>query len=280
MSVKIAKVEIDTFSKKEVIDQIQKAIQKRKPIQVVTPYSEFIVEAEYNLEFRKALNTSEIRVPDGIGILWAGAYLAHKWDNLLLSLLGIINRDIRLYSIFSEKISGSDLIYDILDSAHQNKNRVYLLGGEGEVPDKTKNYIEKNYPRIHITGIYKDKIKLGDTNLYQKILDTQSDIVLVAMSYPKQEILASQLKQYFIKQDHQGVIMCLGGTFDFLAGVRQRAPKWMQKLGLEWLYRLIQQPKRIRRIYKAIVEFTILIAKYRFNIDKTKKNKVYLIQVK
>jgi N-acetylglucosaminyldiphosphoundecaprenol N-acetyl-beta-D-mannosaminyltransferase len=274
MSVKIAKVEIDTFSKKEVIDQIQKAIQKRKPIQVVTPYSEFIVEAEYNLEFRKALNTSEIRVPDGIGILWAGAYLAHKWDNLLLSLLGIINRDIRLYSIFSEKISGSDLIYDILDSAHQNKNRVYLLGGEGEVPDKTKDYIEKNYPRIHITGIYKDKIKLGDTNLYQKILDTQSDIVLVAMSYPKQEILASQLKQYFIKQDHQGVIMCLGGTFDFLAGVRQRAPKWMQKLGLEWLYRLIQQPKRIRRIYKAIVEFTILIAKYRFNIDKTKKNKV------
>lgn len=274
MSVKIAKVEIDTFSKKEVIDQIQKAIQKRKPIQVVTPYSEFIVEAEYNLEFRKALNTSEIRVPDGIGILWAAAYLAHKWDNLLLSLLGIINRDIRLYSIFSEKISGSDLIYDILDSAHQNKNRVYLLGGEGEVPDKTKDYIEKNYPRIHITGIYKDKIKLGDTNLYQKILDTQSDIVLVAMSYPKQEILASQLKQYFIKQDHQGVIMCLGGTFDFLAGVRQRAPKWMQKLGLEWLYRLIQQPKRIRRIYKAIVEFTILIAKYRFNIDKTKKNKV------
>lgn len=274
MSVKIAKVEIDTFSKKEVIDQIQKAIQKRKPIQVVTPYSEFIVEAEYNLEFRKALNTSEIRVPDGIGILWAGAYLAHKWDNLLLSLLGIMNRDIRLYSIFSEKISGSDLIYDILDSAHQNKNRVYLLGGEGEVPDKTKDYIEKNYPRIHITGIYKDKIKLGDTNLYQKILDTQSDIVLVAMSYPKQEILASQLKQYFIKQDHQGVIMCLGGTFDFLAGVRQRAPKWMQKLGLEWLYRLIQQPKRIRRIYKAIVEFTILIAKYRFNIDKTKKNKV------
>jgi len=274
MSVKIAKVEIDTFSKKEVIDQIQKAIQKRKPIQVVTPYSEFIVEAEYNLEFRKALNTSEIRVPDGIGILWAGAYLAHKWDNLLLSLLGIMNRDIRLYSIFSEKISGSDLIYDILDSAHQNKNRVYLLGGEGEVPDKTKDYIEKNYPRIHITGIYKDKIKLGDTNLYQKILDTQSDIVLVAMSYPKQEILASQLKQYFIKQDHQGVIMCLGGTFDFLAGVRQRAPKWMQKLGLEWLYRLIQQPKRIRRIYKAIFEFTILIAKYRFNIDKTKKNKV------
>lgn len=274
MSVKIGSVEIDTFSKKEVIQKIQKAIEKRKPIQVVTPYSEFIVEAEYNLSFREALNSSEIRVPDGIGILWAGAYLAHKWDNLLLSLLGIINRDIRLYSIFTEKISGSDLIYDVLDLAHKNKNRVYLLGGEGQTPEKVKSYISQNYPRIHITGIYADKIKLGDTNLYQKILDSQSDIILVAMSYPKQEILASELKQYFVNQNHQGVIMCLGGTFDFLAGIRQRAPKWMQRLGLEWLYRLIQQPKRIRRIYKAIIEFTILIAKHRVNIDKTKKNKL------
>lgn len=274
MSVKIGSVEIDTFSKKEVIQKIQKAIEKRKPIQVVTPYSEFIVEAEYNLSFREALNSSEIRVPDGIGILWAGAYLAHKWDNLLLSLLGIINRDIRLYSIFTEKISGSDLIYDVLDLAHKNKNRVYLLGGEGQTPEKVKSYISQNYPRIHITGIYADKINLGDKKLYQKILDSQSEIILVAMSYPKQEILASELKQYFVNKNHQGVIMCLGGTFDFLAGVRQRAPKWMQRLGLEWLYRLIQQPKRIRRIYKAIIEFTILIAKYRVNIDKTKKNKL------
>lgn len=274
MSVKIGSVEIDTFSKKEVIHKIQKAIEKRKPIQVVTPYSEFIVEAEYNLSFREALNSSEIRVPDGIGILWAGAYLAHKWDNLLLSLLGIINRDIRLYSIFAEKISGSDLIYDVLYLAHKNKNRVYLLGGEGQTPEKVKSYISQNYPRIHITGIYKDKINLGDKKLYQKILDSQSEIILVAMSYPKQEILASELKQYFVNKNHQGIIICLGGTFDFIAGVRQRAPKWMQRLGLEWLYRLIQQPKRMRRIYKAIIEFTILIAKHRVHIDKTKKNKL------
>jgi N-acetylglucosaminyldiphosphoundecaprenol N-acetyl-beta-D-mannosaminyltransferase len=274
MSVKIGSVVIDTFSKKEVIQKIHKSIQKRKPIQVVTPYSEFIVEAEYNLAFREALNSSEIRVPDGIGILWAGAYLARKWENLFLSLLGIVNRDIKLYSVFTEKISGSDLIYDVLDLAHQNKNRVYLLGGEGETPEKVKSYILQNYPRIHIVGTYSDKITLGDTTLYQKILDSQSEIVLIAMSYPKQEILGSQLKQYFIDHNHQGVIMCLGGTFDFLAGVRQRAPKWIQKLGLEWLYRLAQQPKRIRRIYKAIVEFTMLIKKYRVYIDKTKKYKV------
>jgi N-acetylglucosaminyldiphosphoundecaprenol N-acetyl-beta-D-mannosaminyltransferase len=274
MSVKIASVEVDTLSRKEVIAKIRQAITKNKILQVVTPYSEFIVEAESNLEFRKALNTSEIRIPDGIGILWAASYLVGKWNNLLMSLLGIISRDIRLYSIFTEKISGSDLIYDVLDLAHQNKSRVYLLGGEGDVPEKVKDYIQNNYPRINITGTYSQKISLDDEILFQKVLDTQSDIVLIALSYPKQEIFASQLKKYFIKNDHKGVIMCIGGTFDFLAGNQKRAPKWMQRLGLEWLYRLIQQPKRIRRIYRATIEYILLIAKYKSNIDKNKVNNV------
>ncbi|MEX0596248.1 MAG: WecB/TagA/CpsF family glycosyltransferase, partial [Candidatus Paceibacterota bacterium] len=221
MSVKIASVEVDTFTRKEVIAKISQAINKHKILQVVTPYSEFIVEAEYNLEFRKALNSSEIRIPDGIGILWAGAYLAGNWNNLIISLLGIINRDIRLYSVFTEKISGSDLIYDILELAHQQKSRVYLLGGEGEVPDKVKTYIQDTYPRINITGTYTKKISFDDTDLFQNVLDSQSDIVLVALSYPKQEIFASKLKQYFIKNNHKGVIMCIGGTFDFLAGIQK-----------------------------------------------------------
>jgi N-acetylglucosaminyldiphosphoundecaprenol N-acetyl-beta-D-mannosaminyltransferase len=274
MSVKIGKVEVDSWSRKEVIAKIDKAMDQNKILQVVTPYSEFIVEAEHNMAFRKALNTSEIIVPDGIGILWAGAYLAGKWNNLWMSLLGIINRDIRLYSVFTEKISGSDLIYDVLDLAHKQKSRLYLLGGEGDVPDKVKSYIQGNYPRINITGTYSGKISLGDKDLFQKVLDTQSDIILVALSYPKQEIFASQLKHYFKDNDHKGVIMCIGGTFDFLAGSQKRAPKWMQKLGLEWLFRLIQQPKRIRRIYKATIEYILLISKYKSNIDKHKYNNV------
>ncbi|MGA1050066.1 MAG: WecB/TagA/CpsF family glycosyltransferase [Minisyncoccia bacterium] len=274
MSVKIASVEVDTLSRKKVIAKINKAIENHKILQVVTPYSEFIVEAEYNAEFREALNTSEIRVPDGIGILWAGAYLAGKWNNLIMSLLGIVSRDINLYSVFTEKISGSDLIYDVLELANQQKSRVYLLGGEGNVPDKVKTYIQDHYPRIHITGTYSQKISLKDNILFQKVLDSQSDLVLVALSYPKQEIFAAQLKQYFIKNDHKGVIMCIGGTFDFLAGTQKRAPKLMQRLGLEWFYRLIQQPKRIRRIYKATIEYIFLISKYKSDIDKSKDNTV------
>jgi N-acetylglucosaminyldiphosphoundecaprenol N-acetyl-beta-D-mannosaminyltransferase len=84
MSVKIASVEVDTLTRREVISRINKAIEKNKILQLVTPYSEFIVEAEYNFEFRKALNSSEIRIPDGIGILWAGAYLDGKWNNLII----------------------------------------------------------------------------------------------------------------------------------------------------------------------------------------------------
>ncbi|MEY3471187.1 MAG: hypothetical protein RLZZ223_537 [Candidatus Parcubacteria bacterium] len=274
MSVKIGSVEVDIFSKKEVLNKLEVAIASYDVMQVVTPYSEFIVEAEYNTEFREALNTSEIRLPDGIGILWAGAYLAKKWNNLLLSLIGIISRDINLYSVFTEKISGSDLIYDVLDMAHKNKSRVYLLGGEAIITEKVKDYINTQYPRITITGTYSKKISLNDTDLFQSVLDTQSDIVLLALSYPKQEIFASQLKQYFLSHNHKGVIMCLGGTFDFLAGARSRAPKWMQKLGLEWFYRLLQQPSRLRRIYRATISFVLLITKYKRNIDKTSNNAI------
>jgi len=274
MSVKIASIEVDTLSRKKVITKIGKAIENHKILQVVTPYSEFVVEAEYNLEFRKALNSSEIRIPDGIGILWAGAYLAGKWNNLITSLVSIINRDINLYSVFTEKISGSDLIYDVLDLAHKQKSRVYLLGGEGIVTERVKDYIQNTYSRIHITGTYSKKISLNDTDLFQQVLDSQSDIVLIALSYPKQEIFASQLKQYFINNNHKGVILCIGGTFDFLAGTKKRAPKLLQRLGLEWLYRLIQQPKRIRRIYKATIEYIFLISKYKSNIDKSKDDTV------
>lgn len=274
MSCRIGSIEVDTFSKKEVLTKIELAIQDSDIMQIVTPYSEFVVEAEKNSDFRKAINNSELRVPDGIGILWAGAYLAGKWSNLLLSLLGIVNRDIQLYSVFPEKISGSDLIYDVLDLANQNKSRVYLLGGQGDIPSKVNQYIQDKYPRINVTGTYSDKISLGNKSLFKKILDSQSDIILVALSYPKQEIFSAQLKQYFKKYNHKGVIICLGGTFDFLAGAKSRAPKWMQKLGLEWLYRLIQQPTRIRRIYRATIQFVFLINKYKKNIDKISNNTV------
>lgn len=268
MSVKIGKLLVDTFTKKEVLTRIEKAIDTKHPLQVVTPYSEFVVEAEYNEKFRNAINSSELRLPDGVGILWAGSYLAKKWDSIIQSFFGIINSDTKLYSVFPEKISGSDLIYDILDIAHERKLRVYLLGGEGETPEKVQEYIHQTYPRIHISGVYKEKVREQDTTVYDMVKESYSDIVLIALSYPKQEIIASQMKQYFIKHDHKGVIMCVGGTFDFLAGVQKRAPKWMQKLGLEWLFRLIQQPGRIHRMYKATVLFIRLIYKYRHHIDK------------
>jgi N-acetylglucosaminyldiphosphoundecaprenol N-acetyl-beta-D-mannosaminyltransferase len=274
MSAKIGKLHIDTFTKKEVLSRIENVIEKKNILQIVTPYSEFVVEAEYNVKFRNAINTSELRLADGIGILWAGAYLAHKWDNIWSSLYAIANQDSKLYSIFPEKISGSDLIYDILELASIAGSRIYLLGATEEVSVAVQHYINQEYPRITIAGRNTKKVELQDNELYQEILDTHSDIVLIALSYPKQEIIGSQLKQYFIKHKHKGVIACIGGSLDFIAGTQKRAPKWMQNLGLEWLYRLIQQPSRIRRIYKATIQFVILISGYYRNIDKKHHHKV------
>lgn len=268
MAVKIGTLYIDNLTKEAVLSRVNKAIDNQKVVQIVTPYSEFVVEAENNTQFRDAINSSELRLPDGMGVIWAGSYLAHKWDNIIQSFWGVLNLDSRLYSVFPEKISGSDLIYDVLDIAHAKKLRVYLLGGEGETPEKVQEYIKSQYPRIQLSGSYAGKVAAHDTDIYAEVKDSHSDIVLVALSYPKQEITAFHMKQYFKQKDHKGVIMCIGGTLDFLAGAQKRAPKWMRKMGLEWLFRLIQQPSRIRRIYKATILFVRLMYRYRHHIDK------------
>lgn len=268
MAIKIGTLYVDNLTKKVVLSRVNKAIDNQKVIQIVTPYSEFVVEAEHNVQFRDAINSSELRLPDGMGVVWAGAYLAHKWDNIIQSFWGVLNLDSRLYSVFPEKISGSDLIYDVLDLAHTKKLRVYLLGGEGETPEKVQEYIKSHYPRIQLSGSYAGKVSEYDADIYAEVKDSHSDIVLVALSYPKQEITAFHMKQYFKQKDHKGVIMCIGGTLDFLAGVQKRAPKWMRRMGLEWLFRLIQQPSRIHRIYKATISFVRLIYRYRHHIDK------------
>jgi N-acetylglucosaminyldiphosphoundecaprenol N-acetyl-beta-D-mannosaminyltransferase len=172
-------------------------------------------------------------------------------------------RDIRIYSVFPQKISGSDIIYPILDIAHTKKLRVYLLGGSQQVSESVKEYIMKTYPRIVISGSNTQKITYQNTEIFQDILDTHSDIVLIALSYPLQEIWSSKLKQYFIKHNHKGILFCIGGTFDFIAGVQRRAPTWLQNIGLEWIYRLLQQPSRIKRIYKAVVQYMFLMHQYK-----------------
>lgn len=260
-SLLIGSVEIDKVRHEEVLQKITQSLQAQQSLRIVTPYSEFIVKAEQDERFQEVLNSADLRLADGMGIIWASYYLNSKaW--LIPSLLrGLVNPR-SLYQYIPEKISGSDLIYDVLDIADTEKTKVFLMGSTHVVSQQFQEYIQVHYPQIEIVGAFSDRLEQG-TVIMQRICESQAQLVLVALSFPQQEIWAQELDEYLSRYNQSAVIMCLGGSFDFVVGDKRRAPQWMRRVGLEWLFRLIQEPQRIKRMWVATVEFIFLMTKYK-----------------
>ncbi len=259
---KVGTLEVDAFPKEEVLIRIEQLIDAKQPASVVTPYSEFVVMAENQPEFRMAINQADIRLADGSGIVWAGHYLNHD-VGLVKSFRDVMRSDSQVSAIFPEKISGSDLMYDLLALAHSKHLKVYLLGSEEEISSAVATKIGEKYPNIEITGRFSGRVELDDEGLMSRIAATNSDLILLALSPPKQELWAQAMRTYLRDHNSPGVLCCFGGSFDFFAGSKERAPKWMRSVGLEWFWRLIIEPSRIGRIYRATWVYTNLIRRYK-----------------
>ena len=122
-----------------------------------------------------------------------------------------------------------------------------------------KEILSKKHPGLKIVGTHAGSPKIKEEqSIREKIDDSKADFLFVAYGAPKQEIWISRNLK---KLETVKVAVGVGGAFDFVAGKRKRAPKWMQKIGLEWLYRLLQQPTRIKRIYNATIKFSIKVLK-------------------
>ena len=270
----VGKVGIQTFTKEVLINNLKSMLDEDYVYYVVTPYSEFIVMAENNRKFQRALDEADISIADGVGILWAGLYLNNN-ISFVKSLFYILTRNSELYQVFPEKISGSDLFYDILKIVDSSSRSIYLVGGTKEVSDKSKIKIENEYKNINLVGQYYDIIKENDKILFEKIYQSKAEIVILELSPPKQEIFANNLKKYLVGKKAKTIIFCFGGTLDFFIGEKLRAPILIQKIGLEWLWRLIIEPRRIKRIYTATFEYTKLILQYKNNPQvKDSKNMI------
>lgn len=223
---------------------------------VTTPNPEMIVDAQENDEFRNILNNSDMALPDGFGlVLWSKALGLPK-----------INR-----------ISGSDITWDVLRLAKKHNKSVFLLGGIGNTAEKAAKVIEQQLPGIRMVGAESGG-KLAkingqwqiDPGLIDKINQFFPDILLIGRGHPHQEYF-----MWDFRSDLKSVklAMGIGGTFDFICGNIQRAPKIMRRLGVEWLWRLIKEPgRRLPRIYKAVIKFSFLVLKNKFMFWK--KNKV------
>jgi len=276
-TIKILDIDIDIINKQTAIERFAHLVEQNSHALVTTPNTEFIIKAQSDPEFKNTLNDiSVLNIPDSTGVLWAAWFSSLKFPQNPISILPIIL--IWFGSLIllpfcpkfykkpiTERVPGSEFIWPIAQLAAEKNYKIFLLGGAPEVAKKTASIMQAKVPNLQIAGT-SDKNPNQSEEILAQINKSNADIVIVAFGAPKQE---KWLKEYLPKTSCK-VGIGLGGTFDFIAGTRKRAPKLFCKLGLEWLYRLIQEPTRLKRqLAIPKLMYLVLIEKIKVNLKKT-----------
>ncbi|MFA5990693.1 MAG: WecB/TagA/CpsF family glycosyltransferase [Candidatus Doudnabacteria bacterium] len=283
--VSIAGLKIDVATKSDFLSQILLRIRQNQKTWVITPYSEFLYHALRDNKLMETLNQADYAVADGIGIFWAKKYLELPltaqnfygkifqalWQ-IKYSLLAIVFNPKWIKSALPEKIPGSDLIWDLAKLASDNNFSIYLLGGFNDTPELVARNLKIENLKLKIVGA--SNKHPDDPSLYDDIKNASPDILLVAYGPIKQERwIAENLPNLPVK-----LAIGLGGTFDYLAGKVPLPPKIMRAKGLEWLWRLFTQPKRITRIFNATFGLIQALLRYKVFISLPyRKNEVSVV---
>lgn len=218
---------------------IEDFIAQRTPHLVVTADASAVVIAQNDRELYSIINCADLVTPDGMGILWA----AKCFGCPLL-----------------ERVSGADMVEKLCSIADKTGYRIFLLGSAPGIADAAAMNLKARYPNLQIAGTHHGYFKEDEApQIIQKIRDSKPDILFTAMGIPLQEKWISR----YMHEIEVPVSMGVGGTFDVLSGQVKRAPKWMQDHGLEWIYRLIKDPKKIGKV-KTLPIFAMMVLKSRF----------------
>lgn len=222
---KLYKKSADSFYK-----IMKKNLKNDKKMFIVTANPETFMMSEKDEEMNKLLlDTESILVPDGIGIVKTTKMIGYEIE---------------------ERITGIDIANKLLEYGNELKKSIYLFGSKQEVIESMLDVLKSNYPNIEIAGASNGYEKDKD-GIFKKIIKKKPDIVLVALGIPAQEKLIYKHIDKFDK----GIFVGVGGSLDVISGHKKRAPKIFIKLNLEWLYRIMKEPKRIKRFYDSNVKF-------------------------
>lgn len=277
--INILGVNISKVTKNQAASEAEKFLLSGGQHVIVTPNPEFLMAARKDSEFKKILNEADLAIPDGIGLLWAATvknfrfqisdfrffrkvkiWMQGVWMGLMLLIYPKSSQ-----RVLPERVTGVDLIWEIARIAEQKKCSMYLVGGQKDVAMATALKLKQRFTNLKIAGaeigIMNYELRITNSKKYNqeneglilRINKARPDILLVAFGQVKQEKwIYRNLKQLPSVKLAMGV----GGAFDFIIGRARRAPKLLQKLGLEWFWRLIFQPWRFNRILTATFRFS------------------------
>jgi N-acetylglucosaminyldiphosphoundecaprenol N-acetyl-beta-D-mannosaminyltransferase len=226
--VRIGHAWIDSMTFDEAIDEVERLIESGEGGSVFTPNVDHLVQLEENAAFREVYQEASLCLVDGQPLLWAS------------HLLG---------SPLPEKISGSDLILPLFRRAEQKQWRVYLIGGAPGIGALAAQKLREQF-QVEIVGIEAPHVtKAGQPvdgpEVIERMAAARPHLVFVAFGAPKQELFI----RASLAAIRPAVAVGVGAGFDFIAGTMRRSPRWMSRSGLEWLYRLAQEPRRLGKRY-------------------------------
>ena len=241
--MRIGQLEIDPVTFVEALEKIAELVEGREGGAVFTPNVDHVVKAERHADFRRAYSRADLSLADGMPLVWASRLIGSR---------------------LPEKVSGSDLAVPLMHLAAERGWRVYLLGGGPGVAEEARKSLTRDVGAV-VVGTDSPVIGPDGTDerseqTLERLTAANPDLVLVAFGAPKQELWIDR----FAEQLGPAVAMGVGGSLDFITGQVKRAPAWMSGAGLEWLFRLLQEPRRMWRRY--LIEdpaFVLIVARTR-----------------
>jgi N-acetylglucosaminyldiphosphoundecaprenol N-acetyl-beta-D-mannosaminyltransferase len=223
-SVSILGVRVDDVDFAEMLDLVARFVREGGPHHISTVNTEFLMFAHRDPVFAEVLGKTSLNVPDSAGILWAARWLGHP---------------------LRERVTGSDGIYRLAALCAERGFRLYLLGAAPGVAERVAAILVQRYPQLAICGTHAGSFaQREEDDIARRIREARADVLLVAYpSLPQEKWIARNLPK-----TGAAVAMGVGAAFDFCVGAQLRAPLWVQRLGLEWLHRLVREPRRWQRM--------------------------------
>lgn len=235
----------DNFTLAEALDQVELFIKRRDPTMIFTPTVEMIVKAQRDKQLREIYERANLLTMDSFVLFYSAKLVGKK---------------------IKEPVSAARLMFNFLDIANKKRYKIYLLGAKEEVLSKAVINLKRDYPKMNIVGKRNGYFDFdNDSEIVDDIKSKNPDILFVAISSPlKEKFISKNFDQMKVP-----VSIGVGGSLDIIAGECSLAPEWVSKIGMEWFYRLLQEPRRLWKRYLVtnIIFLLLLLKRYFFKLE-------------